>query len=66
MNQQMSLVVFVVGLSLIIYGIGASNSFSFDVSRIFTGSPADRTIALMCGGAVFTVLGGYGLSRQPD
>ena len=63
-NRQISLVVLVVGIVLIIYGIGASGSFSSDVSRIFTGSPTEKTIALLCGGFVFAVLGGYGLSRR--
>lgn len=66
MNRTISLVIFVVGIALIIYGIGASNSFSSDFSRIFTGSPTQKTIVLLCGGAVFAALGGYGLSRRWD
>lgn len=54
----------VVGIVLIIYGISASNSFSSDVSRMFTGSPTDRTLWLLGGGAVFTVLGLFGLKGK--
>lgn len=52
----------VIGVVLIIYGISASNSFSSDVSRAFTGSPTDRTIWLLGGGAVLAVVGAYGLN----
>ncbi len=66
MNKSISLAVLVVGIVLIIYGLAASDSFSSGFSRLFTGAPTERTIALLCGGAVFVVLGGYGLSRRSD
>ncbi len=70
MNKQISLVVLLVGISLIIYGIGASNSFSSDISRMFNGllngALTERTTALLCSGAVFAVFGGYGLLRRSD
>ena len=63
MNKQISLAILVLGIVLIIYGISASNSFSSDVSRTFTGSPTDKTIWLLGGGAVLAISGGLGLFR---
>lgn len=63
MNKQISLVVLVVGIVFIIYGISASHSFSSGVSRTFTGSPTDRTLWLLGGGALLTLIGGYGLGQ---
>ena len=63
MNKTLSLAVLVVGLILIVYGISASDSFGSDVSRIFTGSPTDKTIWLLIGGVVAAVIGGGGLMR---
>jgi hypothetical protein len=63
MNKQISLAILVAGIVLIIYGVSASNSFSSDVSRAFTGSPTDRTMWLLGGGAVLAVVGAYGLFR---
>ena len=44
MNKIVSLALLIGGVVLIIAGINASNSFSSDVSRFFTGSPTDKSI----------------------
>jgi len=62
-NRLVFLAIFVVGIVLVIYGIAASESFSSDVSRFFTGSPTDRTIWLMIGGIAGIVVGLAGLLR---
>ena len=46
-----------VGVVLIVFGINASESFSSDVSRFFTGSPTNKTIWLLVGGIASAVLG---------
>ena len=56
-----SLAILAVGVVLVIYGVAASESFSSDVSRFFTGSPTDRTIWLMIGGIVAIIIGLGGL-----
>ena len=56
-----SLAILAVGIVLVIYGVAASESFSSDVSRFFTGSPTDRTIWLMIGGVVAIIVGLAGL-----
>ncbi len=52
MSKTVSMVILIAGIVLIIFGLRASNSFSSDISRFFTGSPTDKTIwMLMVGGA---------------
>jgi hypothetical protein len=53
----------VAGIVLVIYGVSASESFSSDLSRFFTGSPTDKTIWLMIGGIVSIGIGLAGLLR---
>ncbi len=63
MNKAVMLVILVVGIVLVIYGVAASESFSSDLSRFFTGSPTDKTIWLMIGGIVAIGIGIAGLLR---
>jgi len=63
MNRVLSLVLLIVGCVLVIYGISASQSFSSDVSRFFTGSPTDKTMWLLIGGIVAAILGIGGMLR---
>ena len=61
MNRILSLALLVGGIVLIVYGINASESISSDFSRFFNGSPTDRTIWLLIGGIVASVVGAGGL-----
>lgn len=63
MNKVVSLAILAGGILLIIFGISATKSFSSDISRFFTGSPTDKAIWLLVGGAVATVIGLVGLMR---
>lgn len=45
------------GVILLIFGFNESQSFSSEVSRTFTGSPTDRSMWMLIGGAVAAVLG---------
>jgi hypothetical protein len=40
-----------------IIGINATNSFSSDVSRFFTGSPTDKAVWMLIGGIVAAIAG---------
>jgi len=40
-----------------IFGFQATNSFSSDVSRFFTGSPTDKAIWMLIGGLIAAVMG---------
>ena len=63
MKKGISVALLAVGAVLIIWGISASESFSSDVSRFFTGSPTDKTVWLLIGGIVTAIVGGFGLLR---
>jgi len=62
-NKLISLAILAGGIVLVVYGVSASESFSSDVSRFFTGSPTDKTMWLMIGGIVAIVIGLVGLLR---
>ena len=57
MNKIVSLALLVGGVVLIIFGIQATDSFSSDVSRFFTGSPTDKAVWMLIGGIVATIVG---------
>ena len=48
-----------------IMGVQATNSFSSDLSRFFTGSPTDKAIWMLIGGIIAGVIGLLGLTRGP-
>jgi hypothetical protein len=50
------------GIILVIFGVNATNSFSSDFSRFFTGSPTDKAMWMVIGGFVAIVIGAGGLS----
>lgn len=63
MNKVVSLAILAGGILLIIFGVSATKSFSSDISRFFTGSPTDKAIWMLVGGAVATTIGLVGLLR---
>ncbi len=63
MNKALSLAILAGGVLLLIFGINAYNSSSSDISRFFTGSATDKSIWMLIGGAVATVLGLVGILR---
>lgn len=48
----------VVGIVLLVMGLRATDSFSSQFSKFFTGNPTDRAIWLTIGGIVAIVAGG--------
>jgi hypothetical protein len=63
MNKLVSLILLAAGIALIVYGISASNSIGSDFSRLFTGSPTDKSIWLLVGGVVLAAVGAGGFFR---
>ena len=61
-NKLISLVILAGGVVLVVFGIAATESFSSDVSRFFTGSPTDKAIWMLIGGIVAIIIGLGGLS----
>lgn len=62
-NKAISLALLAGGVLLLILGINASNAFSSDVSRFFTGSATDKAIWMLVGGVAGIALGLVGLVR---
>jgi hypothetical protein len=48
---------------LIVYSVNASNSIGSGFSRLFTGSPTDKTIWLMIAGGLAAAVGLVGVFR---
>ena len=63
MNKVFSLALLAGGIILMGIGVNATNSFSSDVSRFFTGSPTDKAVWMLLGGIVATVVGLFGAVR---
>ncbi len=63
MIKAISIAVLAGGIILLILGINAYNSSSSDISRFFTGAATDKSVWMLVGGAVATVLGLVGLLR---
>ena len=63
MNKIVSIALLVGGTVLIVLGINATNSFSSDVSRFFSGSPTDKAVWMLIGGSVAAAVGLVGMLR---
>jgi hypothetical protein len=63
MNLAVSVALLAVGIVLIVFGVNASNSFSSDVSRIFTGSPTNKAVWMLIGGIAAAAIGLIGVIR---
>lgn len=57
MNKIVAAALLVGGAVLVVLGINAMNSFGSDVSRFFTGSPTDKAVWMLLGGAVIGAAG---------
>jgi hypothetical protein len=57
MRKFVGAAVLVLGVILVIAGLDASDSLSSRFSRLFTGSPTDKTIWLLIGGALAVMVG---------
>lgn len=57
MNKIIALALLVGGVGLMIFGFNATDSFSSDVSRFFTGSPTDKAVWMLLGGSIAAIVG---------
>ncbi len=64
MNKALGLALLVAGVILIVSGYNASQSFSSDFSRFFTGSATNKSIWMLAGGAVAAAAGAVLLNRR--
>lgn len=65
MNKYLGIALLVAGAVMIIFGIQASDSFSSDVSRFFTGNPTDKSMWLLLGGITSAIVGFFLTARKP-
>jgi hypothetical protein len=63
MGSIRSVAILAAGIILIIWGMMEMDSFSSDVSRIFTGSPTDRSMWLLIGGIIVSIIGVAGIVK---
>ncbi len=64
MNRAISIALLVVGIILLIMGLNAADSFSSEVSEAVSGTPTDRSMWLIVGGAAAAIIGAVGLFRR--
>ena len=65
MKKLVSLALLAGGIVLIVTGYQGTHSFASDVSRFFTGSPTDKAVWMLIGGAVAVLAGLVMLWRGP-
>lgn len=63
MTKSFSLALLVAGIAMIAYSLSSSNSVVSSFSRLFTGSPTDKTVWLMIGGVAAASFGFAGALR---
>jgi hypothetical protein len=56
-----SIALLIGGIVLIVFGVSASDSLNSDISRFFTGSPTDKAMWLLVGGAAASIAGAVGV-----
>jgi uncharacterized membrane protein YidH (DUF202 family) len=64
MNKTIGMALLAVGIALLAFGISASDSFSSDVSRFFTGNPTDKSMWLILGGIAAVAMGALATLRK--
>lgn len=64
MNRAISIALLVVGIILLIMGINASDSVGSELSEAVQGTPSDRSIWLIVGGAAAAIIGAVSLLRR--
>ncbi len=63
MKMPLALALIVVGIGLLIFGLGSTDSIQNAFSRMFTGHFTDRTMWLIVGGSVCFIVGVFGCYR---
>ena len=62
MNKStIAIAMLIAGIALLIWGYNMSGAFDSKVSRVFTGSPTDKAMWTMIGGAVLAIAGAFQL-----
>ena len=62
--QILSIGLLIGGVVLAIFGFMAADSFSSDVSNVFTGTPTDKSMWMIIGGIVLASVGLFGTLKS--
>jgi hypothetical protein len=67
MSKAVAFACLVVGVILLVWGFSARDSAASEISEVVSGSPSDKAIWLLAGGALLTIAGGISLlmKRNP-
>ncbi len=57
MTQVLGIGLIIAGAVMLFMGVQASQSFTSEVSEVFTGSPTDKAMWLLIGGPALAVMG---------
>ena len=57
MQTFVGAIIAALGVLLVLHGLNASESISSEISRVFTGSPTEKSLWLLAGGIVAVVVG---------
>ena len=60
-KNSIAIALLVAGIILLVWGYKMSGAFDSQVSRVFTGSPTDKAMWTMIGGAVLAAAGAFQL-----
>ena len=63
MIRPVSIALLALGTVLLLFALFSGDSASSNISKLFRGTPDDRTIIMMCAGIVFFIIGIAGLLR---
>jgi hypothetical protein len=58
MSKVLSFAILIVGIVLLVYGLNAGNSFLSETKEAVTGTPTDKSMALIIVGVIAIVVGG--------
>ncbi len=64
MNKGVGLALLAVGITLLIFGLNASESFGSEAKRFFTGTPTDKSMWLLLSGIAATTIGAVATLRK--
>ena len=57
MNRLAGFILLGLGVVLLVWGFNGAHSAGSEISKVFTGAPTDRSLWLILGGALSSVLG---------
>lgn len=61
MNRALGIAFLIAGVALLVYGFRGSESITSELSEAITGAPTNKTLWLMIGGVVCSVVGAMSL-----